>query len=478
MADRKLVVISDLHISAKELDDFDSELEAHLLRFLDHLASRESAVELVINGDFLDFVQAPPWEGKNLESRSRVGGARLCFTEEQSLEKLAAISEDHEAVFEALRSFLHAKGDNQVVILPGNHDADFFWPGVQRLFLDRVCRGSTQHEEQIRVHLGRMYRSAHFPGVWIEHGHQFDEINSFFLDGNEVWDAKAPPIFEDEQGVERLLECLGTRFMVRFLNRLDVDYPFVDNVKPFSLFVKIFAASAFETGSASLKAAVTVWRLLKFLVRTGVTETTSLMSAQGGEHDATTTLLDRITRLSKRTTELQQRVHQAGFEQDVPLLLVLHDEDKAEKLLDFLSENADLLGDLEADHTGYLGVEGGAGTLTLKRGFSINESAQLIAGAKGIVNDPTIKTVIMGHTHEPKDRPGDVPYLNTGSWTRYYDPRGRETPRSWSVLKEGLVDDFPYQLMYAEVESANVSAARLETFTEKSHVTLPADHQP
>jgi hypothetical protein len=98
-----IIVVSDLHISAAALDDFDLELEGHFVRFLeDDLAHRPYAVELVVNGDFLDFVQAPPYVGRNLQSQSKEE-LPLCFTQPQSREKLAAIYTAHEPTFRALR---------------------------------------------------------------------------------------------------------------------------------------------------------------------------------------------------------------------------------------------------------------------------------------------------------------------------------------------------------------------------------------
>ena len=72
------VVISDLHISAGPLDDCDAELERGLVCFISELSSRGEPVELVINGDFIDFAQAPPYEGIELESETDTG-VPLCL---------------------------------------------------------------------------------------------------------------------------------------------------------------------------------------------------------------------------------------------------------------------------------------------------------------------------------------------------------------------------------------------------------------
>jgi metallophosphoesterase superfamily enzyme len=129
-------VISDLHVSEGLLEDFDTELEGHLLTFLDWFGQRPEPSELVINGDFLDFVQASPWSGADLED-STIEGIPLCFSKGQSLQKLGAIQIAHPLIFSALRTFL-ASNRNRLGILPGNHDADFFWPKVREQFASTV----------------------------------------------------------------------------------------------------------------------------------------------------------------------------------------------------------------------------------------------------------------------------------------------------------------------------------------------------
>src|SRR4051812_47846403 len=120
-----LRVVSDLHISDNPLDDFDDVLQGEFCRFLGGMSTGSGPFELVINGDFLDFVQAPPWEGAALSSTTPEG-LPLSFTQEQSLAKLGAIGQRHAPVFEALGTFLAAREDNALTILPGNHDPDFF----------------------------------------------------------------------------------------------------------------------------------------------------------------------------------------------------------------------------------------------------------------------------------------------------------------------------------------------------------------
>ena len=471
MAERDLIVVSDLHVSAGPLDDFDREIERHFVDFLGTLGARPRPAELVINGDFLDFVQAPPSEGKELESKA-VDGTPLCFTEEQSARKLAAILEEHGPLFDALSRLLRDGPHNRLVILPGNHDPDLFWSAVQRTLVARLAGDSANAEERIFFHLDRAYRSPEYPAVWIEHGHQFDEVNRFLLDDRELWGAATPPILEDSVGRARLFECLGTRLLIRFLNRLDHDYPLVDNIKPFSLFVNEFANNAFRSGGASAKALLTVWKLLKFLVRTGLTEPRSLLSAEDDGRGATEAVVEMLREMAEQSEDLQERIRKVAagtpersYLADLPLAFVLKDEEKAEDVVDLLADHPEVLEGLEADDDGYLS-EGVPGTLSLAGGFKVNEGARLRAGAARTLADPQTAVVVMGHTHQPHPASKEAAYLNTGSWTRYYEHQVGQDPPPWSALTEAAAETFPYSLKYVVCEAAAPTEARLETFAE------------
>src|SRR6516162_443076 len=184
--DRWLAVISDLHIGEGVLDDFDQELEGHLVEYLDWLGDRPEPVELVINGDFLDFAQASPWSGGDLEDTT-AQGIPLCFTEPQSVGKLTAIQSAHPKIFAALNAFLLRRDENRLVILPGNHDVDFFWPQVRKQFAAVV--DPNFKSQQLYFCLDRAYRPAGYSWLWIEHGHQHDQVNSFFAGGEQRWNS-------------------------------------------------------------------------------------------------------------------------------------------------------------------------------------------------------------------------------------------------------------------------------------------------
>ena len=270
------VIVSDLHIGAGPLDNCDPELETHIVRFLQEHLTHLAPLELIVNGDLFDFVQTPPFQGSDLESASS-DDIPLCFTEDQSLTKLCAIADAHPQIFSALRTFLDTHADNTLVVLPGNHDADFFWPSVQTHF-SNLLGSQNLSAGRLRVHLEPVYRPSRCSGIWIEHGHQHDPCNTFTVQNQRRWSTDAPPMLPDATGQYRLLECIGTRFLIRFLNRLDTDYPFVDNVKPFSRFLRLFALSALHPQHGSLKAAVAIWSICEFLASTAITRPQHLLS--------------------------------------------------------------------------------------------------------------------------------------------------------------------------------------------------------
>jgi len=474
--DTAILIISDLHVGAGPLDDCDDELEAQLVSFIEGVCTRAYPVELIINGDFLDFAQAPPWRGRELESVSALG-IPLCFTEEQSVAKLRAIVKEHISIFAGLTNFLAANSQNRLVINPGNHDADFFWPRVRAVFLKSVLGKGRADPEQVLFNLAQVYKPD-FGNTWIEHGNNYDPANQFRIDeydpigGSHLgrslyWDQAKPPILTDRTGVKRLYECLGTRFMIEFLNSLDAHYPFVDNVKPFKRFLQIFGASAFVSGFGPLKATLAVWRMLRYISGNAVTDPTGLLETERTEKDpAAVLLVEKIKMLSdEERFAFHQTLRDRQFNLERSALTYLQDPEMSVPLLTFLSENLDLLDAFPQDNSSYLSQENSApdGYLTLSKRFAVDETQELIRAAQSIIRENKVEAVIMGHTHEPVRDP-ELAYFNTGSWTRNYDFKDRKLT-SWEILKPGSQKYFPYELNY--VELSDPAEPRMETYARE-----------
>jgi UDP-2,3-diacylglucosamine pyrophosphatase LpxH len=481
---KAIVIISDLHVGAKPLDDFDEEIETHLINFLGEQASRQRTVELVINGDFLDFAQAPPWSGSELESVSPLG-IPLCFTQKQSLAKLEAIVEEHIGVFTALGEFLSSKSENTLVINPGNHDVDFFWPKVREVFVDKVCGDNQRIKGQIHFNLEQVYSPDHFPNIWIEHGNQYDPANWFYIDEydsfdgactgkNLHWSTQNPPILEDKHkpSEKRLYECLGTRFLIKYLNKLDADYPFVDNIKPFSRFLSVFGASAFASGYGPIKATLAVWGIIQYLSVTALIDPSGFLEKKIIEGDPAASLMSNVLKgmSADQRKAFNEKLRSHGFELDRPLTMYLEDKQLSERLLTFLSDNLDLLDSLPNIEVSYLDSSDSSemsGYLTLARGYKVDETKELIRAASKILGENKASAVIMGHTHESIYDFTKLRYVNTGSWTRYYHADKKEL-KSWDILKKDSYKLFPYQLNYAEIIPEDQEPVRLETYSVKT----------
>src|SRR6185436_8309114 len=122
------IVISDLHLGIGQdqdgrwspLEDF--RFPTTFRSFLESIG-KSGNTDLIIDGDFIDFWQVlPELDEKRLP--------QLGSAEGESLAKLEVVVIRHRATFEDLRHFAQI-GKNRLIIIPGNHDIDLFWPTVQ-----------------------------------------------------------------------------------------------------------------------------------------------------------------------------------------------------------------------------------------------------------------------------------------------------------------------------------------------------------
>jgi 3',5'-cyclic AMP phosphodiesterase CpdA len=140
------------HRRGRGHDIFESPEE--LTALLGELSAHGGSVELVLAGDFFDFLEIG--EVPNGENRASVTMSRP----------------EYRKLFSALRDF--AAGDShKVIYLPGNHDAEVWWnPAVQK----------TLRKEGLVDEFALSYaaRFESVPGqlLYCEHGNQFDPTNT------------------------------------------------------------------------------------------------------------------------------------------------------------------------------------------------------------------------------------------------------------------------------------------------------------
>ncbi len=149
-----VVFLSDSHIGGDPgCDGFESPAELEWL--FEGLAAREGPVELILAGDFFDFLligEVP--EGKNRAS-------------------LTVSRPEYESMFAALRRFRETEG-KRVVYLPGNHDAEVWWnPGIQETLRTLGLVDDFAYYYLASIAVGGEQRV-----IYCEHGNQLDPVNT------------------------------------------------------------------------------------------------------------------------------------------------------------------------------------------------------------------------------------------------------------------------------------------------------------
>ena len=153
-SDTLVVFVSDSHIGGDPgCDGFESpgELEA----LFEELAGREGPVELILAGDFFDFLQI----GDVPDGMDRAS--------------LTISRPEYRDLFAALKRFRESEG-KRVIYLPGNHDAESFWnPEIQRTLQERGLVNEFAYYYLASIEVGRERRI-----VYCEHGNQLDPANT------------------------------------------------------------------------------------------------------------------------------------------------------------------------------------------------------------------------------------------------------------------------------------------------------------
>ncbi len=155
---KEVIVLGDIEMGAGNLtDDFISD--KYLSELILELSRRKHPVDLVLNGDTLDFLKCPYFEKNKLIYPRHI-------TKKISLSKLNLIYQAHEKVFQALKRFV-GKSENKLFFIFGNHDFDLIYKPVQT-----KIRKLLNSKKNVYFHL--TYR---YDGVYAEHGQQYDFLN-------------------------------------------------------------------------------------------------------------------------------------------------------------------------------------------------------------------------------------------------------------------------------------------------------------
>jgi len=223
-------VISDCHLSAGRF--FEGSLNPHedfffddeMCEFFEHFSTGKHGavagapvdVELIINGDYLDFLNVP-YQGEFEDS----------VTEEMALYKLEAIIVGHPKVMRALKSFASQPGKIITYVI-GNHDPDLFFPKVRERLIREWDPNGEYPSQKVQVIHDRDHLS--YPeGVEIHHGNQFEAVH--------VLNFQKPLLDSPELEKPVLNLPWGSFYVLKIINRLKWERDYVDKVRPIKLYI-------------------------------------------------------------------------------------------------------------------------------------------------------------------------------------------------------------------------------------------------
>lgn len=210
------VVVSDLHLGKGRMlpggginsfeEFFFSEKLVEFIHYYSRGLYKDHEVELIVNGDFLNFLQCD-YRGHFL----------TVLTESVCLDILKEIVEGHRNVFQAMAEFASLPGKS-ITYVVGNHDQAMLWPAC-RDYLNQACATNIRYKNLVYF----------FDGVHIEHGHMHEAANRF--------DPRR--FFLKKDLAEPILNLpFGSHFFVDLVLKIKHRYPFVDKIRPFSKMVR------------------------------------------------------------------------------------------------------------------------------------------------------------------------------------------------------------------------------------------------
>ena len=273
-AGAEVVVMSDLHLGDGRHADgtyhgsehfFADEAFSRLLDRLHHDVERHGGV-LVLNGDVVDFLRighTPVTDGefaqwstllarlghpkdeatlRKISAKERAYGLKT--HDYKSAWKLATIAHGHAPFFDALATWIDR--GHRLVVVKGNHDLEWYWPLVRdtlRLLLAERMDGATDDDAIAARIAGPIAAQLSFVDhamvlddvFYVEHGHRYDRY-SHVVDGPTL------------PGGQELNIPFGSFFNRYLVNKIELAYPFIDNVRPRENLLPILMRERFSLG--------------------------------------------------------------------------------------------------------------------------------------------------------------------------------------------------------------------------------------
>jgi UDP-2,3-diacylglucosamine pyrophosphatase LpxH len=181
--------------------------------------------DLVIVGDLLELWQF-------VEDNCDYGDANWGCTAEDALVRVKAVLKSHASELRTLKEFADSPGDNRVYIIPGNHDAALLYDIVASELINAI----NASPGKVCIFANGYWRSPDGL-VYAEHGHQIEDG-----DPNSYGDTWPRPFIENHNKTY-LIRTWGERFVQKYYNELETQYPIIDNLSKEQLGIKYGVAA-------------------------------------------------------------------------------------------------------------------------------------------------------------------------------------------------------------------------------------------
>ncbi len=257
MAGKVKIIVSDLHLGAGSFDkgnvleDFIvDEAFAHLLHEMEEESETKGTdLELIINGDMLEFLQVPAMD--QFDSRKAYSPEDYrSSAEEDSAKKIDLVIKGHPMFFGALREFVKpANPQRRVTIVKGNHDVELYWPAVKERIRQAVYATGEERAKLLIFEEVCIDRED----IYVEHGNQYAEKV------NRV-DNLEEPLDPKREG--QLAIPAGSRFVIEFFNQVEWEKWWVDSIKPMTALIGYALAIDFPFAVKTLVAFLKVAPIL------------------------------------------------------------------------------------------------------------------------------------------------------------------------------------------------------------------------
>jgi UDP-2,3-diacylglucosamine pyrophosphatase LpxH len=444
---RVTLIISDLHMGdGKPGDDFVFDKD-QLIKFLRNEADtpegRKGEIELIINGDFLEFVQVNP-QSYELSSKE------FWCSEAESLAKLGCILRGHSDVFDALKAFQgSAQNGNRVTLFAGNHDVDLYWCGVQKALREQAGN--------LNIELKETWYQRYGDRLWISHGHLFPSIDP--ANGFKHWSEPRLQVRDDSEP-KRLEMCPGTLFVVKYVNLLEAQYPFADNLHP----EIALAGILWREDAWGLK--TVAWMLTRFALR----YPKEMLSSDKPLPDIGPQVREAIRYDPAMCAAVgalyRDLLHQPEMTADDVRRTLNTDDALADFVEQLMGSGAPWETWVKVLNRARPSVLSNAapagGTLAIRRAGAIDVRKECIAQAERTWRAGA-QVVVLGHTHLPQSIEQQAGrYYNPGSWTRYIETDKVDTLTLENLRREV---DYPYALHCVRVEDTGADALHSEFFS-------------